>query len=148
MYSPFTRSVRALVRSSINQPALPRILLFIALILLGFGLSRAARAVSPAPDGGYGGGNTAEGTDALFSLTGVTDNTAIGLAALFSNTIGVGNTATGYGALQNNTGSNNTVHGVNTLFPNTTGSSNVALGANAGSNLTTGSNNINIWRQR
>jgi hypothetical protein len=35
-----------------------------------------ALAVSPAPDGGYAGNNTAEGTSALFSLTSGADNTA------------------------------------------------------------------------
>jgi hypothetical protein len=38
----------------------------LALTLLG--ISSTARAVSPPPDGGYATGNTAEGTNALFSL--------------------------------------------------------------------------------
>ena len=49
--------------------------------LAWFALSPAVRAVSPPPDGGYADGNTAEGTDALFSLTTGIDNTATGLAA-------------------------------------------------------------------
>ena len=52
-----------------------------------FGVSRTAQAVSPPPDGGYPGQNTAEGDNALFHLTSGTDNTAIGFEALFSNTI-------------------------------------------------------------
>ena len=43
-----------------------------------------AQAVSPAPDGGYSNGNTAEGTNALFSLTSGTANTGIGVNALFN----------------------------------------------------------------
>jgi hypothetical protein len=39
------------------------------LALTSFALSPWARAVDPAPDGGYPNGNTAEGEDALFSLT-------------------------------------------------------------------------------
>ena len=61
----------------------------------------AARAVSPPPDGGYAGFNTAEGENALFSLTGGINNTAIGFNALFTNDLGTNNTATGYNALLN-----------------------------------------------
>ena len=39
-------------------------------------------AVSPPPDGGYPGGNTAEGQSALLSLTSGTFNTAIGFLSL------------------------------------------------------------------
>src|SRR5438067_12411673 len=62
--------------------------LLIPLVLAWFALSPTARAVLPAPDGGYSGNNTAEGTDALFSLTLGTDNTANGFNALYNNTIG------------------------------------------------------------
>ena len=47
-----------------------------------------ARAVSPPPDGGYPNGNTAEGEDALFSLTTGTGNTALGFHALYDNSSG------------------------------------------------------------
>ena len=40
----------------------------IAFGLACFGLSPAARAVTPAPDGGYPGDNTAEGDSALLHL--------------------------------------------------------------------------------
>jgi hypothetical protein len=43
--------------------------LIIALTLLCIGLLPKAQAVVPAPDGGYPGGNTAEGQNALLSLT-------------------------------------------------------------------------------
>ena len=64
----------------------------------------AAFAVDPPPDGGYPNGNTAEGEDALFSLTiNATSNTAVGFHALFGNTSGSVNTAIGSAALANNT---------------------------------------------
>jgi len=50
-------------------------LLLIPLVFACFALSPTAQAVSPAPDGGYPGGNTAEGQNALFSLTTGTYNT-------------------------------------------------------------------------
>ena len=53
----------------------------------------------PPPDGGYSGGNTAEGTNALLGLTTGTYNTAIGLYSLLSNTDGKFNTGVGAGTL-------------------------------------------------
>ena len=80
-------------------PVLPTFIL-IAVALACFALS--AHAVTPAPDGGYPGSNTAEGEDALFSLTTGGNNTAIGFEALNSNTSGIENTATGWNALVSN----------------------------------------------
>jgi hypothetical protein len=101
------------------------------------------QAVSPPPDGGYADGNTAEGTDALFSLTIGTANTAIGFQALFSNTFGGSNMATGYLALsQNTTGSSNTANGTRALRNNTTGSENTACGGLALLKNTTGDDNV------
>src|SRR6266705_1045204 len=71
----------------------------------------AARAVSPPPDGGYPNFTTAEGANALFSLTTGSANTAVGFFSLFSNTTGSFNTAVGAGALDLNTGDNNTAPG-------------------------------------
>ena len=64
--------------------------ILVALTLGAFALASASTAfgVVPAPDGGYPGGNTAEGTHALFNLTTGGSNTAIGEEALFSNTAG------------------------------------------------------------
>ena len=115
----------------------------IAFILSCFGLSTKLLAVVPAPDGGYPGGNTAEGDNALFSLTTGTSNTAIGFAALGSNTTGDFNTAEGSGALLfNTTGSQNTATGVNALVNNTIGSSNTANGVNTLFRNTTGFQNV------
>src|SRR6266436_6702810 len=84
----------------------------VALGLACFGLSLSMQAVVPAPDGGYPGGNTAEGQAALLTLTTGTVNTAHGAFALFSNTTGNDNTANGYRALfSNTTGGGNTANG-------------------------------------
>jgi hypothetical protein len=97
-----------------------------------FALAPQARAVLPAPDGGYPGQNTAEGEDALLSLTTGVSNTAIGFNALFSNTGGLGNTAVGSSALRGNTwGFDNTAVGAAALDSNTTGFGNVAVGFSA-----------------
>ena len=97
-----------------------------------FGLSPKVLAVVPAPDGGYPGGNTAEGDNALFTLTTGASDTAVGFAALGSNTTGDFNTAIGFAALgSNTTGDLNTAEGSGALLLNTTGSSNTANGNNA-----------------
>jgi len=74
-----------------------------AVALVCFGLVVKAQAVSPPPDGGYAGNNTAEGTNALFSLTSGIDNAGLGFQALFHNTTGNFNTAEGFRALFSNT---------------------------------------------
>jgi len=113
-------------------PPSQRGLLLIMLLLAWFWVSPTAQAVVPAPDGGYPGFNTAEGTDALFNLTTGIENTADGFAALFSNTTGSFNTANGVNALfHNTTGGSNTANGANALLSNTTGNTNTAVGLNA-----------------
>jgi hypothetical protein len=75
-------------------------------ILIGIvciGLLPKAQAVSPPPDGGYGGGNTAEGQNALFSLTTGGFNTGVGFLSVRSNTTGSFNTGVGAGTLLANT---------------------------------------------
>jgi hypothetical protein len=115
---------------------------FIAFMLSCFGLSPKVLAVVPAPDGGYPGRNTAEGENALFSLTTGASNTAIGFIALASNTTGDFNTAEGSNALvTNTTGFQNTATGANALFSNTTGSENTANGVNTLFRNTTGFQN-------
>jgi hypothetical protein len=129
------------MKTTIPRNSIPSLLL-IPLVFVCFGLSPEARAVFPAPDGGYPNDNTAEGEDALFSLTIGHDNTAIGFHALYSNTTGSNNTASGSFALTDNTtGFNNTANGVSALFGNTTGGSNTASGSFALTDNTTGINN-------
>jgi len=135
------------IRNSVRHSPIRRVSLLIPLVFVCFGLSPAVRAVSPAPDGGYPDFNTAEGDDALFSLTTGVGNAAIGTEALFSNTTGNFNTATGIGALLNNTtASNNTATGAGALFSNTTigvnsGDDNTATGFIALFSNTTGDHN-------
>jgi Chaperone of endosialidase len=123
------------------------ILLTFALVC--FALVQNAQAVNPPPDGGYPGGNTAEGTAALLSLgpngfnntaigflslrntTQGDANTAVGAGALFSNRGQGQNTATGAGALFNSNGENNTANGAFALYTNSIGSGNTAVGSNA-----------------
>jgi hypothetical protein len=113
-----------------------------------FALSPRLQAVVPPPDGGYPGGNTAEGGSALLSLTTGTFNTAVGLFSLLSNTEGQFNTAIGAGALLANVGGSSTFEGVeNTatgagaLLSNTIGAQNTANGAFALFSNTEGSSN-------
>jgi hypothetical protein len=127
-------------------------------LLVAFRLVPLAHAVVPAPDGGYPGGNTAEGQNALLSLSTGTFNTAVGFLSLRNNTegsfntaigsgtllvntIGQQNTAIGAGALLNGGAGFNTANGAFALFANT-GFSNTAFGAGALANNTTGSVNI------
>jgi hypothetical protein len=129
-------------RKSINRSPLRLAFLLIPLVFVCFGLSPVARAVVPAPDGGYPGFNTAEGTNALFSLTSGTANTAIGFNALFHNTTGGSNTGTGFQVLfRNTTGFQNAATGWRALFENTTGFHNTASGFEALFFNTTGNHN-------
>jgi hypothetical protein len=92
-------------------------------------LSPAAQAVSPPPDGGYPGANTAEGQNALLSLTTGTYNSAVGILSLKSDTTGSYNTAVGAGTLFLNNGDENTATGAGALLGNSTGGGNTANGA-------------------
>src|SRR5437899_2971697 len=105
MHKPIELQNTTTVTKSINRSSLRLGFLLIPLALVWLALSSPARAVTPAPDGGYPGENTAEGDDALFSLDtsqGLA-NTAIGFNALYSNTTGSDNTASGDDALYDNT---------------------------------------------
>jgi hypothetical protein len=140
MYSPL---LQLFAFNTSSTSCLSRIVFpFVIVALASLGVSLTAQAVSPPPDGGYPNNNTAEGTDALFSLTTGTDNTATGFQALSKNTTGGLNTATGSGALQSNTtGSGNTANGFNALSNNTTGGTNTATGNLALLSNVRGSNN-------
>jgi hypothetical protein len=99
------------------------------------------QAVNPAPDGCYPNFTTAEGCNALKSLTTGAANTGVGWYSLFSTTTGIGNTGVGAGALALNQADNNTAVGGGALFLNTTGAENTAVGANALVHNDTGSDN-------
>ena len=105
--------------------------ILIVSILVCLGFSPRLRAVNPPPDGGYPGGNTAEGQAALLSLTTGGFNTAVGLFSLRSNTTGQLNTAIGAGALLANTGAgeSNTATGAGALLSLSNGVQNTANGA-------------------
>lgn len=123
-----------------------------------FALLLTAQALVPPPDGGYPGGNTAEGQDSLFSLTTGTFNTAVGFLSGHAFTtgnlntaIGAGalllthadeNTATGAAALLNSSGGfGNTANGAFALFSDTDGDFNTASGDGALFSNTTGNGN-------
>ena len=144
--------------SSVNSWLRWSVLLLVSCLIGCFAISPNAQAVTPPPDGGYPGANTAEGDNALLSLTTGTFNTAIGafalrntttaifntatgVNALLTNRTGSNNTATGAGALFNNTASDNSAHGHQTLFHNTTGDFNTANGFDALLDNTTGDDN-------
>jgi hypothetical protein len=139
----FMKTKNPLITNSMSRSPSRYGLFLIPLVLAALALSQTAQAqLSPPPDGGYAGDNTAEGTDALFSLTTGTDNTAIGFDALYSNTTGDSNTATGSQALvSNTTGVRNTANGFAALNSNTTGERNTATGRGALANNTTGNFN-------
>jgi hypothetical protein len=104
-----------------------RLIITILPFLCLFAAATKAQAVVPPPDGGYPGFTTAEGQNALFSLTTGSANTAVGWHSLFSNTEGSFNTATGAGALLFNTANENTAFGAAALLFNTTGADNTAV---------------------
>ena len=130
----------------------------IAFALTCFGPLPSTQALAPPPDGGYPGANTAEGTQALSSLSpqargSGANNTALGYHTLFSNTTGSFNTATGYQALvHNTTGSDNTAIGYQAAFSNiggfvAEGFYNTAIGSQALYSNSTGGNNTALGFQ-
>jgi hypothetical protein len=133
------------VRNSVNYSVLQRALLLIPLALVCLALLPTVHAVTPAPDGAYPGFNTAEGTNALFSLTTGIWNTAIGAHALYSNTTGSRNNAIGVSALLNHkTNSYNNAVGALALANDTSGNANNAFGDQALINNAIGSYNTGI----
>jgi hypothetical protein len=141
------------------KTAIPQFLVIVLIVCLAS--LQNSQAVSPPPDGGYAGGNTAEGQNALFSLTTGGFNTAVGFISLRVNGTGSLNTAVGAAALlattadsntatgaaallRNGTGANNTATGTFALSSNTTGNANTAYGSAALGNNTTGNLNIGL----
>ncbi len=86
---------------------------------------------TPTPDPCYPNFTTAEGCDAVSSLTIGAGNTALGWRSLFLDTTGSFNTAVGGGALVLNNEDSNTAVGAAALLLNTSGSNNTALGTDA-----------------
>ena len=129
------------VRDSSAMKTLIKILSSSFLITLLVVLLPKAQAVSPPPDGGYPGFNTAEGDNALLNLNGGLFNTAVGFVTLGTNTIGTFNTAVGAGALYLNTVNDNTAIGAGALFNNIIGLGNTATGSFALFSNTTGVTN-------
>jgi len=133
-----------------RRATLPGVSLAMRAFLISLILSSIAQAVNPPPGGGYPGGNTAAGTNALFRLTDGRDNTALGTGTLQNDTDGRSNTAVGTGALEGNrrgnqntgtgilalesnrfdNGPDNTAHGYRAL-DNNNGARNTAIGWNA-----------------
>src|SRR5438270_3236901 len=117
------------VRGSIRCPPLRRVFLFVPFLLTCFALSQTAQAVVPPPDGGYANRNTAEGKDALFSLTTGVDTTSLGFQELYTGTTARGNTAAGSQALLSNTASTRNVSvAAAALDSLTSGEMNTAVG--------------------
>ena len=116
-------------RIRVRQSAYPRSVTMCTLVWLAF--LPITRAVSPPPDGGYPNYNTAEGDNALFSLTTGGNNTALGSNALRDDQSGSANTAVGSGALAITGGSNNTAVGFEALLNDFSGRSNTAVGVDA-----------------
>jgi hypothetical protein len=113
------------MKSSIQcKKRIPLISIIIALAC--FGLLPKTLAVVPPPDGGYPGGNTAEGQNALLNLTSGGFNAAVGWLSLRNLTTGNFNTGIGAGTLALNTADENTATGTGALLFNTTGFQNTA----------------------
>jgi hypothetical protein len=62
----------------IQFKATPLLLIRLTLLFVCFGVLPKVQAVVPPPDGGYPNFTTAEGQNALFSLTTGAANTAVG----------------------------------------------------------------------
>jgi len=116
----------------------------IVICLVCAGTLAKVEAVSPPPDGDYPGGNTAEGQEALFSLTSGIYNTALGWLSLESVSTGDLNTGVGAGTLVFNTANENTATGAGALLSNSSGFRNTANGSFALANNTIGNNNTAV----
>src|SRR4029450_5723556 len=139
----FMKTKAPLIINLMSRSRLRYDLFLTPLVLAAFALSPMAQAqLSPPPDGGYPGNNTAEGTGDLFRLITGTDHAGLGFEALYSNTTGDSNTPTGSAALvSNTTGIRNTANGFAALQSNTTGDGDAGTGRAALANNTTGSHN-------
>ena len=128
------------LRKSIGLSPLRPVVISVVLFLACSGLLPAMLAVSPTPDGCYPNFTTAEGCNALNSLTTGTGDTGVGWRSLFSNSTGNFNTGVGVGALVLNNADSNTAVGAAALLLNSTGSNNTAVGTDALANNTVDGN--------
>jgi hypothetical protein len=120
----------------------------IVVLIVCFWSLQNAHAISPTPDGCNPNFTTAEGCDALNSLTTGAGNTGLGWRSLFSDTTGSFNTGVGGGTLVlNNTGDENTAVGAAALLLNTGGSQNTAVGTSALVSNDSGDNNTAVGFQ-
>ena len=94
--------MKTVIKTSIGRPFFRPYCILTAIALGLLALSPGMQAVSPAPDGGYPGRNTAEGQRALLQLATGTYNTALGWASLGFNVNGNYN-AVAADSLLNNT---------------------------------------------
>src|SRR5438045_7684351 len=102
------------------------------LIVLGcFALLKRAQGVLPAPDWCDPGFTTAEGCNALKSLTSGAGNTGVVWYSLYSDTTHSYNTGVGAGALFLNNADSNTAVGTAAMLLNSSGTRNVANGTDA-----------------
>jgi len=119
-------------RDSARSLPLWRGFLLIPLILVCFAFAQQTQAIVPPPDGCYPGFTTAEGCQALHSITGAASaNTALGWRAIFSATNGSFNVGVGAGALALDHADANTAVGTAALLLNNQGTRNTACGAAA-----------------
>src|SRR5262249_54962872 len=103
--------------------------LLIPLVLASLALSPQVQSAVETPDPGpLPVSNTADGQNALLSLTTGTFNSAFGFDALLLNTDASFNTGIGAGALLVNNASLCTAVGAGALLTNTTGLNNTAVG--------------------
>jgi len=136
--------MRSLIKFKTTAP------LFIPLMLVCFAPSPTAQGQTPTPDMAVLGFNTADGLNALTSVTSGIYNSAFGFSALKADTTGSYNTAVGGQALKFlTTGVQNTAVGVNALAFDTTAIKNTAVGQgalennNANFNVATGYRALN-----
>ena len=152
------KTISPTTENSTNRSPLRRGFLLIMLAFACFcPFAYGGGGLKPPPDGDYPNANTAEGEDALFSLTTGVLDTAIGFNALYFNTAGDVNTADGaYALFSNTTGHDNTAIGFDALFSNIggsvggggeLGSFNTAVGSAALYSNTTGHDNTAMGYQ-
>jgi Chaperone of endosialidase len=134
---------RDFFETSIMKTNIRSVLALLAFLCLPVAVPQV-QAVVPPPDGGYPNFTTAEGQNALFSLTTGAANTAVGWFSLFSDTEASFNTATGAGTLLFNSANSNTAFGAAALLFNTAGDDNTAVGTAALLNNTTGTVNTAV----